>query len=425
MNNSILKNKNFLCLISGKLISLMGTQIQDFAMSLYVLKITGSAAKFASVLAITVIPQIILGPICGVFADWFDRKKMMILLDVLSGFIVLSMGIVYKINSILPMSYIYFSAVALSVISLLYSFTGSSVIPGIIEKDKLLKANSINSTITSIPQIAGPLFSGIIFGFFGLFYIIVINSISFFISAVFNIIIDIPKNTRKNLKFDFKQFKSDFKEGVIFIKNKKIVLKIVICGFFINFALDPLSSTGITYIGKKVLLLSDAEVGTMQSILALGILIGSIVPGIIKSKLPETKIFGRVVIISGTIVLSVCMVLVLFYNKIISNVAIITVSIMALLLVMVTFIIICNIILSTIFQKEVPMDFMGRASSVLNTLCTAAMPAGQMIIGGMFDYTKAYIPVGVAGMIILLSGLIYNATQKNSNIIEEKECRNA
>jgi len=403
----------------------MGTQIQDFAMSLYVLKITGSAAKFASVLAITVIPQIILGPICGVFADWFDRKKMMILLDVLSGFIVLSMGIVYKINSILPMSYIYFSAVALSVISLLYSFTGSSVIPGIIEKDKLLKANSINSTITSIPQIAGPLFSGIIFGFFGLFYIIVINSISFFISAVFNIIIDIPKNTRKNLKFDFKQFKSDFKEGVIFIKNKKIVLKIVICGFFINFALDPLSSTGITYIGKKVLLLSDAEVGTMQSILALGILIGSIVPGIIKSKLPETKIFGRVVIISGTIVLSVCMVLVLFYNKIISNVAIITVSIMALLLVMVTFIIICNIILSTIFQKEVPMDFMGRASSVLNTLCTAAMPAGQMIIGGMFDYTKAYIPVGVAGMIILLSGLIYNATQKNSNIIEEKECRNA
>lgn len=425
MNNSILKNKNFLCLLSGKLISLMGTQIQDFAMSLYVLKITGSAAKFASVLAITVIPQIVLGPICGVFADWFDRKKMMILLDILNGLIVLSMGIVYKVNGILPMSYIYFSVVVLSVLSLLYSFTGSAVLPGIIEKDKLLKANSINSTVTSIPQIAGPLFSGIIFGFFGLFYVIVINSISFFISALFNIIIDIPKNTRKNLKFDFKQFKDDFKEGVIFIKNKKTVLKIVICGFFINFALDPLTSTGLTYIGKKVLLLSDAQVGTMQAIVAMGILVGSILPGIIQNKLPETKIFGIVVTISGIIVLSVCTVIILFYNKVILNITVVTACIITLLFVMVVFIIVCNIVLSTIFQKEVPMDFMGRASSVLNTLCTAAMPAGQMIIGGMFDYTKAYIPVGVAGTIILLSGLIYNITQKNSNIIEEKECKNA
>lgn len=80
----------------------------------------------------------------------------MILLDILNGLIVLVIGIVYKINGILPMPYIYFSAVVLSVISLLYSFTGSEVFLGIIEEDRLLRANSI----------------------------------SFFISALFNIIID-------------------------------------------------------------------------------------------------------------------------------------------------------------------------------------------------------------------------------------------
>ncbi|KOF56892.1 MULTISPECIES: hypothetical protein [Clostridium] len=65
----------------------------------------------------------------------------MILLDILNGLIVLAIGIVYKINGILPMSYIYFSAVVLSVISLLYSFTGSEVFLGIIEEDRLLRAN--------------------------------------------------------------------------------------------------------------------------------------------------------------------------------------------------------------------------------------------------------------------------------------------
>ncbi|HBA05094.1 MAG TPA: MFS transporter, partial [Clostridium sp.] len=61
MNFKLLKQKNFLLLMLGKLVSLVGSEMQGFALSLYVLKITGSAAKFASVLAITLVPKIIIG----------------------------------------------------------------------------------------------------------------------------------------------------------------------------------------------------------------------------------------------------------------------------------------------------------------------------------------------------------------------------
>lgn len=425
MKNSILRNKNFLCLLLGKFISLTGTQIQNFAISLYVLKITGSAAKFASVLAVTVIPQIILGPICGVFADWFNRKKMMIILDTLSGVIVLSMGIIYKIKGILPMYYIFFSVIVLSIVSLLYNAASSAVIPSIVDKDKLLNANSVNSTVSSIPQVIGPLLSGIVYGFFGIFPVIIINSASFLISALTTTIIDIQQNTRKNLEFNFKQFKADFKDGVIFIKSTKNVLRISVCGFFINFALDPVYSTGLPYICKKVILLSDAKIGTVESIVSIGIFIGAVLPGIVQNKITETKVFGIVITVSGAIVLTISGTLILFYNKIISNITIITICIAVLFFIMISLIIICNIILATIFQKETPLEYMGRASSVLNTVCTAAMPAGQMIIGSMFDYTKAYIPTAVAGAIILISGVIYAIVNKSTSIIPKKICKNA
>ena len=65
MNLKVLKNKNLVLVILGQFVSGFGTFIQSFALSLYVLKKTGSAALFASVLVVSVIPRILLTPFCG------------------------------------------------------------------------------------------------------------------------------------------------------------------------------------------------------------------------------------------------------------------------------------------------------------------------------------------------------------------------
>jgi MFS family permease len=80
-----MKNKNLSLLMLSNFVSLTGTQMQEFALSLYVLKRTGSATLFSSVLIVALIPQIIVSPIAGVFADWIDRKKIIIYLDVISS----------------------------------------------------------------------------------------------------------------------------------------------------------------------------------------------------------------------------------------------------------------------------------------------------------------------------------------------------
>lgn len=416
MKKNLIKNKSYVLLMLGRLISASGTQMQDFALSLYVLKLTGSATMYASVIAVTVIPEIILGPICGVFADWFDRRKLMILFDILSGIVTVSMAVFYKANGILPMSFIYAVVIVLSVISLIYGSAASAVIPSIVEKDELLEANSVNSAFNYVPQIVAPIVSGIVYGLFGIYYIIIINSISFFVSMLCEVFMMIPKNERENIKFNLKQFVSDFKEGLLFIKTKKIILSLTVCAFFINFALSPIFSVGMTYILKKVFNLSAGTFGAISSISSCGAIIGSVAVGAIGSKIDVSKSFGYVMAIVSFIEAALACVIFAFYNRVFTDMNSIIIIITLLYVAAVALVIVCNILLSTLFQKETPIEIIGRAGSVLSTVCVAAMPAGQMIMGSMFDHTKAFIPIIVSAIIVLITGMVFTIFQKNNKL---------
>ena len=70
-----MRNKNFVIIVIGQIISLFGNAIQRFSMSLYLLEFTGSAAVFSQILAISTIPYIIFAPIAGKLSDSVNRKK--------------------------------------------------------------------------------------------------------------------------------------------------------------------------------------------------------------------------------------------------------------------------------------------------------------------------------------------------------------
>ena len=197
MRVSLLKERNFGLLMWGKLVSLVGTQMQNFALSLYVFKITGSASKFATVLMVTIIPQLILGPMAGVFVDWLDRKKIMVYLDMVNGILIGIYAILFYINGELSLGSIYIFAILLSLISVLFQPAISTVIPSIVKKEELVEANSINSLIMNVGNLISPMIAGALFGVYGLFTILVINSISFILSSVSEMFIDIPKVNKK------------------------------------------------------------------------------------------------------------------------------------------------------------------------------------------------------------------------------------
>lgn len=421
MNLKLLKKKDFSLLIFGEMVSLIGTQFQDFALALYVLKTTGSAAKFASIMAIALLPQLILGPFAGVFVDWFDRKKIVVILNFINGIIAFSLAIIFYCTGSLKLSYIYIAVILMAINQLMFTPAVGTIIPTIMNKEDLIQANSIQSFVQGSAIVASPMLAGAIYGFRGALPILMFNSISFIFASLCEMFIKLPKNNLEKTKINFKNFISDFKEGILFIKNEKLILAVVLSGIAINFSLSAMSSVGLTFILKKVLKISDFQYGTTQAIICIPLIIAPIFIGKLKNK-EFSKIFKIVIILVCFLVGAMSGAISPIYIAAFSTSLVPVVSLTILFFILIFLVTIANVLLSTIFQSKVPNSMLGRVSSVFGTFITAACPLGQMIFAFLFDNISAYIVILLA-VLPLIAALIvfcYAAKEKNSNTLAQE-----
>lgn len=418
MNLKILKKKDFSLLIFGEMISLIGTQLQDFALALYVLKMTGSALKFASVMAIALLPQLLLGPMAGVLVDWFDRKKIVIILNIINGVVISILTIIFYFTGGLKLSYIYVAVILMAINQMMFTPAVGTIIPTIMKKDELIQANSIKSLVQGFAIVASPMLAGTIYGFSGILPILILNSISFILASICEMFINLPKTKRKVTNFNIKQFKADFSEGILFVKNDKLIFAIVLSAFVINFSLAAISSVGLTFISKNILRVTDFQYGIMSAIICISYIVGPIMVGSLGSKsIPKVfkTVISSVCIILGLMAFTVSPIYIGFFKT-----NLITAGSLSLLqFVCCIFIIILNISLSTMFQEKVPNSMLGRVSSVLNTLCTAACPLGQVIFAFLFDKLSAYAVILLAILPLIFSLIIFSYASKDKNNISD------
>ncbi|HFG9717813.1 TPA: MFS transporter, partial [Clostridioides difficile] len=184
-------NKNFNLMILGQIISLFGASILKFALSLYILDITGKAEIFATILAVSSIPIIVFSPIGGAIADIFNRRNLMVIFDFSSSLTVLILA-VFLFNNNGSILLVGIIMTILSVISTMYQPTVQSSTPLLVDNEHLMNANGIVAGVASLTNIAGPVLGGVLYGVIGINAIIVISCVSFFLSAIMEIFIQIP-----------------------------------------------------------------------------------------------------------------------------------------------------------------------------------------------------------------------------------------
>lgn len=186
-----MKNKNFIIIVIGQIISLFGNAIQRFSMSLYLLEFTGSTAAFANILAISTIPYILFAPIAGTLSDRVNKKKIMVYLDFFCSALIGG----YALILLNGRDHEVIVAVVMFMLSICFTLYGPAVtasIPQIVEEDKLTSANGVINQVGSIVNFAGPILAGVLYGIVGIKAIVIINAISFFVSAIMELFLDIP-----------------------------------------------------------------------------------------------------------------------------------------------------------------------------------------------------------------------------------------
>ena len=154
-------NKNFTLLVIGQIISLFGNAMLRFSLSLYVLDTTGSASAFATILAISMIPTILLSPVGGVLADRMSRRHIMILLDCFTGFLLLSFT--YLITQASSLALVAITMIILSIIQSFYQPAVQASIPLLVDEEKLMQANGITVQVNALATLLGPILGGVLF----------------------------------------------------------------------------------------------------------------------------------------------------------------------------------------------------------------------------------------------------------------------
>ena len=259
--------------------------MQQFALSLYVLTITGSATIFASILSISILPRLLVSPIAGVFGDWFDRKKTIVMLDFINGLILGIFAVIYIVKGSLSIFLIYILVILLEITEIFFDSAMSAVMPSLVEKEELMEANSLNSLIMNIGNILSPVIAAIFYGSYGIKVILMFSSISFILSAISELFINIPKSHKKPETIDIKTFKADLMEGIDIIRSNRLISTMIGLGTIINFSITPLFGIGLIYITKEVLMVSDMQFGVFQTVVSISMLLAPLLCGsIIKKK---------------------------------------------------------------------------------------------------------------------------------------------
>ncbi len=265
-------NPDYRKLYSGQIVSLLGDWFEYIAVQTLVFELTQSALAAGLAIIASTLPSFFLIPLAGSMADRFDRRKIMIVTDLLRAMTALSLLLVQTADQIW-MVYVFQT---LSVLfASFFNPAQSAAIPNLVKREELLTANALSSATWGTMLAVGSFVGGVTIAALGRDAAFVLNSFSFLVSAFF--IWRIKRSFSQQRAVAHKGLNpfSDFAEGFRYAIQQPQIFWLL------------LVKTGAGIAGGVILLLTvfsfevfgtDAGgVGLLQAARGLGILVGPFV----------------------------------------------------------------------------------------------------------------------------------------------------
>jgi len=149
-------NRDFSLLWTGQLISQIGDKFYAIALAWWILTKTGSPAIMGLYLVASALPGLVLGPLAGGCTDRWNRKTVLIAMDLLRAAIILGVTILATAGN-LQIWHLFTAAVIVSLASAFFSPAASAALPQIVSGDEIPKANAMNQLISGSTTVIGPL----------------------------------------------------------------------------------------------------------------------------------------------------------------------------------------------------------------------------------------------------------------------------
>jgi DHA3 family macrolide efflux protein-like MFS transporter len=355
----------------GQTLSWTGSAMSFFAIGVWIFETTGRASALSTILFTVGIVGVVTGPFGGVLADRFPRKQLIISFDLVIAFLMCVIGY-FAINDQLTIAMLIPFALAFGIFEIAHWTTWSAFLGDVVKKQHVTKISALFESAEAFSVLLGPIGGALIYSYFGLSGVILVDLITCFIGIV-TISLFKSKKQIKKTKLSFKNIYSDLHEAYVWLKNQKGLLTLVsilsISNFFWGFTTVLLPPIVLTF--------SDARgLGIIESTIGLAFLVGSIISlryseylqGNIKLAI-QCGLLGGISLIFGSLRPSIFLLCIFGIISGVSGTVQYTIS-------------------SGAWLAITNSDIRGRALALRGTIAQMLRPIGVLIAGPLGDYLE-------------------------------------
>ena len=380
----------------GQTISNLGSSFTLFALPLLVFKLTGSPLNLGLITAFEFLPYLLFGLILGAWVDRVDRRRMMILTDIVQALVISSIPLLAALD-LLSVWWIYAVGFVSSTLKICFDAGEFAAIPSLVGTDDLIKANGLIQASYSAALFFGPLMAGALLAVVPIQTVLLFDALSFLASALMLALVRSSFNTTGGGEETLTSLRQDVVEGLRYVLSHPILRNISIMMALINF-LAATTQTQLVLFAKERFGASDAQVGFLYSAGALGIVVLSMAAGPVRERVSFSK-----AALGGLMV----------YGLLITGLAFtgrfwLALPVWALAC---GFGIFFNINTSSLRQAIVPNQLLGRIMSIAAVLAWSAIPLGSLLGGLAIEWTQNVALVyGTIGLLVFLVAVSFSFT---------------
>ncbi|MGN0351528.1 MAG: MFS transporter [Roseburia sp.] len=400
----ILTQKQYLKIIASNVISRFGDSIDSIAFTWLVYAVTGSAAWSAIIFALNQLPSVLLQPFTGVLVEGMNKKRIMVLSDIVRGAVVALLGILYVQGLVNP----WVLAIMTLIISSVEAFclpASVALIPKIIDKKYYSFATSLNGTLSNVMQLIGLGIAGAIIGAFGVGAAMLIDAATFLHSAILTAWVKVKESNLKRGEWSAKTYFSDLKEGFCYLRKTQIVFNFCLIGVLANAVVGPVSSLQ-SPMAVEIFGLGSELLSIYGIAFVLGMSGGSFLLPYIMKKLKIRTIVAGSGILVGACYAGITLGKLTYGQPIPSYILCGTLA----LFLGIGFSWVSGIV-NIQFMKNVEEDYLARAASIFNAAGLAASPIASFLISALLvrvSVSSIFLMAAAACVIVFTGAAVAN-----------------
>lgn len=378
--------KNALVFIGSQSISLFGSALVQFAITWHITLTTQSGVYMTISIACSLLPLLFVSPFAGVWADRYDRKKLIMLSDGAIAASTLALALVY-LSGYQPLWLLYVVAVIRSIGGAVQTPAVGALIPSMVPEDQLTRINGLNSSVQSMLQLVAPALAGAILTIIGSIEIVLFIDV---VTAALAIVImlrflNIPKQEKKASQET--GYLEEIREGLRYIGRYGYLKHLLLYVFLICFMIAPVAFLTplqvVRTYGTETWKMTAAEMAYTGGMMAGGLLI-SVWAGL-KNRI-HTMGFSIALMGLCTITLGLGFPLWLY---------------LAFMVVIGITMPLVNTPAIVMLQERVDTQYMGRVFSVISMVNGAVMPLGMMLFGPLSDSVPIELLLMLTGVLTI------------------------